>query len=407
MSRGGLLLLLVLVLVGALTAWGRSAYHLSLARDKSDTHQLKSAWHHLQQARRTWPFRARSHLLAARVARRLGDIDQARAHLDAHERLGGDGRDRTFERTLLLVQSGELAEGEKDLLDLLQQGNHPDSALILEALARGYLIKNHNAGLERLLQLWPDQLVVSCWRGRAHYYLGHFPEAIVDLTPFVAQEPDWDELRLELAHACYQAGRSAEALSHYRHLQDRNPSSPDVLFWLAMCLQDQSQLDEAATVLDRLLQLAPNHLTGLVERGRVAFRQGQPRLGERWARQAIASSPTPTADAHLILARCLEAQGKSSEGKKQLERWQALDAAQYHLRQVLPQLAQSPDDVDLLFQSGSIFLFLGNNEEGMKALDRVLQLSPDHRPTHRLLAEHYSSLGQLELAREHQKRAMP
>src|SRR4051812_26514426 len=160
------LALLLVGVVGVGAAWGWAAYHLSAARREADAQQLERAWRHLERARLTWPMSAEAPLLAARLARRLGRIDQAREHLEAHESRGGDRPARALERSLLLVQEGDLAEDEKDLLEMVQ-ADHPESGDILEALARGYLKKNHQTGLSRLVRLWPDRLVTSLWRGRA------------------------------------------------------------------------------------------------------------------------------------------------------------------------------------------------------------------------------------------------
>lgn len=400
--RVTVLLVPVLGLLGVGAAWGYSAWHLAAARRAADGGQADRAWHHLQQARRTWPPGSDAHLLAARVARRLGKVEQARAHIADHERLGGDRAAQTLEVDLLLAQEGEWAGRDEALLGMVRAG-HPATADILQALARGYLRTNHTAGLDRLLRLWPDDLASPRWRGRAHYHLGHFPEALADLAPCVAEDPDDDELRFELAQACYQSGRPVDALAHYRHLRDRRPT-PDVLYWLAMCLQDQAQLHEAAAALDDLLARAPDHVPGLVERGRVAVRQSQPRPAEDWARRAVRLAPA-AADAHLVLGLSLAAQGRAAEARGAHDRWQALDGAQYHLRQVMPVLAARPDDPDLHAQCGRCLLLLGNEDAALEAFDRALHLDPGHRPTHRLLADYHAGRGQPGRAAEHRERA--
>ncbi len=401
------LAVLLLGLLGGAAAWSWSAYHVSVAADETAAGRLVSAWEHLEQARRTWPIRADAHLLAARVARRLGKIDEAHTHLEAHERCGGDADGRAFEQTLLLVQEGEgeLAGQDDHLLELVRD-NHPQAPDILEALAQRYLKTNQPGGLPRLLELWSDRFVTSCWRGKVHYQLGHVAEAVADLAPFVAQQPDWDELRFELAQACSRAGHAGDALQHWRHLQRRDPDSPDVLHGLAMCLQDLSRLDEAAAALDHLLEQHPLHPAGLVERARVAFRQDQPELGERLARRAIDSNRAAV-DAYLILALCLDAQGRADEARQQRRRWQGLDAAQYHLGLIMPQLGRFPNDARLHHEAGSSFLLLGNQQMAIEALGQALRIDPHHRPTHRLLAEYYTTIGDRERAKGHQRAAAP
>ena len=387
--------------LGAVSAWGWSAYQTSLARADADAGRLDSAWRRLGRARMTWPAGAQSRLLAARVARRMGNKDEARAQLDAHERAGGDRAARELERTMLLVQQGELEGRDAELIELVQSG-HPAAGDALEALARGYLATRHAAGLSRLVELWPDRLVTTQWRGRVHYSLGNYAEAVADLSPFVAQHPDDDEVRLELARACYQSGHSGEALAHWQQLRRRDPTSVEMLLGLAACLQDQSRFDEAAAALDEVLAQQPGNAAALAERARVAYRQGQSAAAERWARRAVSANPLG-ADGHLVLGFALEAQGKAAEGRAEQQRWQALEAAGYHLRIILPQLGGSPDDADLHYQAGSALLLLGNEVMGKQALEHALRVEPRHRASHKALADYYAARGDSERAAEHRR----
>ncbi|HEY3788464.1 MAG TPA: tetratricopeptide repeat protein, partial [Urbifossiella sp.] len=170
------------------------------------------------------------------------------------------------------------------------------------------------------------------------------------------------------------------------------------------CLEDQSELAEAETVLDALLKKESNHPEALVERARVAFRRGQAQAGEKFARRVIDGYPQ-AADPHLVLAHCLEAQGEKAEAIQEQKRWQSLDSAQYHLNLIMPQLGRTPDDVRWNYQAGSCLWQMGNAEMAAEAFETALRSDPGHRPSHRLLAECYTRMGEFERAKKHQRAA--
>jgi predicted Zn-dependent protease len=69
------------------------------------------------------------------------------------------------------------------------------------------------------------------------------------------------------------------------------------------------------------------------------------------------------------------------------------------------EIAQRPDDADLRFRAGEIYLKAGEDGEGLRWLLSALAARPDHRATHRLLAQTYQRQGKAELAARHQRMA--
>src|SRR5262249_26166429 len=86
---------------------------------------------------RLWPRDPATLLLAARAARRDGDVDAAEQHLDAYRRApGGRGPERTLEWAMIQAQRGRVREVVDYLISCLD-AHHPASEQILEALAQG------------------------------------------------------------------------------------------------------------------------------------------------------------------------------------------------------------------------------------------------------------------------------
>jgi tetratricopeptide (TPR) repeat protein len=388
--------ILSLALLGG-GAWGHSAWQLRETQREADAGRLHSAWDHLTQARRTWPLTSDAHLLAARIARRLGKLDDAKTHLAAL----GTSETAWLETRLLEAQDGG---GREEELFALVEAGHPDSAFILEAVARGCLKTQNGAALQRALQLWPDRLVISSWRGQAYYRLGRLPEAVADLRTHLDDETAGDDVVLQLAQALYQTGYPAEGADRCRGYLAQKPQSVPALIGLALCLQDLGDFTGAAARLDDVLARDPQNISALIERGRVALRLGQPADGERFAQRAIGRGPE-SVDAHLVLAECLAAQGRESDASEERRRWQIAEAARYHLGLVLPETLRSPHDAELRYQAGSCFLILGDRDRAQEEFAAALAADPRHKPTHRALAEYYGSIGDTSRAADHRTRA--
>src|SRR5579859_6988810 len=107
-----------LVVLAALFAWAgyegyryyRSRAHFNAARQAVDRHEWAAARDHLTASLHGWPNRAATHLLAARVARRLERLDEADEQLQECQRLeGGETHAIQVERALVRVHRGDLA----------------------------------------------------------------------------------------------------------------------------------------------------------------------------------------------------------------------------------------------------------------------------------------------------------
>ena len=300
------------LLGGAAFAWHR--YHFRAAQDALGRYDLDEAQRHLDRCLAVWPG-GDVHFLAARTARRREAYGEAQDHLAACRRLQYRPEALALEEVLLGVQQGDLDGVEQSVRALVQQ-NHPDTPAILEALARGYArtfrLEEAVDSLSLLLQREPDHVPALLLRARCLALLEQDEDAAPDYQKAVDLAPDRDDARLALALTLWRLGRVREAAGQYECLRRRQPGNPGVLAGLALCRQDLAELDEAAAVLDDLLARHPDFVPGLVERGRVAFRSGDPAAGERWARQAVERAPYDP-DAALVLGLCLEAEGRTEE----------------------------------------------------------------------------------------------
>src|SRR5437899_1883942 len=135
--RRSFLVLVLLVGVG-FTAYLASnhlwaAYHLGAARQALEQERFAQARSSLKLCLEVWPKSSEAHLLAAQAARRAGEYEEARLHLQFCEQLGGLPEAAAREGALLQAQEGPVDLAEDYLLPLLRQED-AQTPLILEAL---------------------------------------------------------------------------------------------------------------------------------------------------------------------------------------------------------------------------------------------------------------------------------
>jgi tetratricopeptide (TPR) repeat protein len=343
-----------------------------------------------------------AHFQLARAARRAGDYRQAEQSLEAFQRLRGHGDAVTLERGLLRAQQGDLTpELEAWLLGTVGP-DHPDRPLVLEALARGAIQASSwpraMTLLNELLERWPASYLGRLLRGRVWEELAQEDEALADYQQAAEINPDRPEARLALARGLYQVGRVREAEWHYRHVARSRPDDPDVLLGLARCRYDENDPDEAARLLDALLAERPDHFAALLERGRVAFRQGDAAAAERWVRRALDVQPqdpegpsfkdlVKRCDAWLLLNQFLEAQGEHDKAVECLARLDRLQGDLRRATQLTEELQAAPDDAARYCELGIVFLRLGREEQGRRALTTALRLDPRNERASAALAD--------------------
>src|SRR5437868_4925007 len=116
----------------------RADQHLQAARQALAQRDFPSARADLAACLAIWPDDAAAHVLAARAARRAGDLGEAERQLDLCQSLSGLPPELELERALLRAQRGDLAAVETLLLNAVQHES-PDAPLIYEVLVPAYI----------------------------------------------------------------------------------------------------------------------------------------------------------------------------------------------------------------------------------------------------------------------------
>ena len=386
-------------------AWAE--YHRWEAESALTRREFDRALAHLKLCLEVWPRSAETHFLAARAARRAGAYDEAEHHLGVCKQLGWVPEAVSLERALLLAQRDDPAGLEEYLLTCVHK-DHPDSVLILEALARGYMRTYQMGRASDCLDLWlqrePDNVQALAWRGEVMERRNRTPDAVNDYRRALELDAQRDEVRLRLAKAQYQLRQFEEAAAHYQQVSQHQPGNPEALLGLARCRHEEGRAEEAGQLLDLVLAARPHDPGALTERGNLALERGQVADAERWLREAVAAGPYER-EAVYGYWQCLERQGKHEEARTWHERLQRIDADWKRMTDVMHDLSKAPRDPGLRCEAGQLLLRNGHEEEGLRWLDSALEMQPGHRRTHQVLADYFEEKGQPEQATYHRRLA--
>jgi tetratricopeptide (TPR) repeat protein len=396
---------------GACYAW--AWYHLREAGRLVERQQFAGAYANYALSLKVWRWSASTHFLAARAARRAGMYPEAERHLAECQRLEGGPPGGSvplaLERLLLQAQSGDVGEVEGVLWDYAEKGR-PETPLILEALARGYVrvlrLGTALRCLKMLLDREPDNIQALLLRGWIKEGGGDPEEARKDYRHALELDPQRDEARLSLARLLIR-DNPEEARAHLEQVIARQPDNPDVLLALAQAYRAVGEPERARPLLETLLARDPENSKGLAELGALTL-SGNAEEAEALFRRAVAADPG-NADAHYQLYLCLAQQpGREAEAAAELETQKRVQAALTRLAQIAgKEMTRTPNDPNLHYEMGMIYLRYGKPEVGVRWLYSALKLDPTHQPSHQALYDYYKQAGQPDRAEEHRKQLRP
>jgi tetratricopeptide (TPR) repeat protein len=390
--------LLALVLLGVIAAAAyptarhlRAEYHLRQAEKALAAEELDEAGAHLRECLETWPDSGPANFLAAQAARRCELYDEAAEHLDRAQKVLGRGREVMLEWAMLNFQRGGMSPALEAHLHAAIADDPPEAALILEALAQGYLqaycLKQALSCLDEWVRRRPDAVGARLRRGWVYERLDHFAEAEADYRAVLAGHPGQRGVELRLAQVLLLSHRGNEAAPLFRGVLERQPDNRAARVGLAAALTEVGKTDESQAILDEVLAGHPDDADALLERGKLALEKEQYEAAEGWLRNAAERKPNDYAAQYQLLL-CLRRAGKKDEARAQDRRVQDLQAEGQEITRLTDLLLSRPNDPDLRCKIGQIFLRRGEDREGVLWLESVLQTHPDHAATRRALAEH-------------------
>jgi predicted Zn-dependent protease len=399
--------LLTLTLVGWLIrdqwlAW----QHLEQAREALQRGEPALARSLLQRCVQTWPNSGETRFLAARAARRCGELNEASTHLEIAAANGWVDTAIFLERALLQVQNGDLASAESYLQACLTH-EHPDSELILEILTPAYLrqmrLPQMRDCVERWLRLNPQSATAWYLQGVLFERLILRREAVEAYSKAVQLEPNRRSYQLSLARALIENNRPDDARTYLKSLLAADPDNQELQLQLARSAMQAGDFSEASSLLEGLLQRNPS--AGVLQlRGRLELEQGNYKQANEYLQRAAQLEPYDTVTLYNWL-RCLRKVGTPQQIAEVEKRFQQAEADLLRTRDLTREMLVRPEDPHLRMQVGEIYLRIGKEQEGLRWLLSALAVANDHAPTHQLLAQYYQQKGQFAAAENHRRAA--
>jgi tetratricopeptide (TPR) repeat protein len=383
--------LALLSLAGALLyPHARALYHARAARQAIDRWEFDEARAHLAVCLEAWPHSASTRFLAARTARRAGRLDEAEKHLTLYQQENGTSRQTAVEWALLRIERGEMGDAEVYLRKTVGPDD-PDAAIVLEALARGFLLTDRFADLRECADLWlqvrPHDTHALYWRGLACERLDDGPGALAAYRDALDADPENVAARLRLAEMLLtRVQEPAEALTHYERARARRPDDPAVVLGLAIAHKQLGHTAEARDLFDQCLATRPDDPRALSERGRLALDEGDLAGAEARLRRAVALTPDDREALHSLI-RALRARGSEDEANELEPRLKQLTADLARIQEIIKTVSRDPGNVALRTEAGRLYLRYGHRNEGRRWLVNALRIDPDYAPARAALLD--------------------
>jgi tetratricopeptide (TPR) repeat protein len=374
-----------------------------------DRYQFSQAYTHYTQALRVWRWSATLHFYAARAARRAGLYMESEYHLAEYQRLRGEtaeiAQPLALERLLLQAQSGDITAVEVPLWQYVDK-NKPETPLVLEALARGYVrvlrLGNAMNCLHRILARDPENVEALTRVGKTiEKGGGELGDAIKSYRRAVELDSERDDARLSLAQLLLPTN-AEEAHKHFEYVLARQPDNTEAILGLAQAQVMLGEPEKARTLLEALLAKEPDNSKAITTLGQVARLDGRMTEAEMLFRKAIAADPA-NRYAHERLYQCLAQQpDKEKEAAEQIAVKERVESDLVRFATIVSkEMSRTPNDPKLHYEIGSFYLRYGKPAIGIRWLYSALKLDPNHEPSHQALYEYFRRTGDWEKAERH------
>ena len=283
-----------------------------------------------------------------------------------------------------LATAGKIEESIEAYKSALDQSPSNIDALLGAAQSHAALNQFHDAYnyLEKLEKNAPEEPKVILFKAKLALKDGNLDKAEALLTDALANLPNTDMMTPlksnvmgALAEILTQQGRSSEALIYTRLLADAFPGAQthQSMYSNAISLFKENKLDEAEKLLLELLEEAPSHEKAKQVLGVINYSQGDLPSAEKYFSGNIDPEITDDATTRVFALTNLR-----------------LNKPQEVLA-LLEEDIESSDNAETLALYGLAALSAGEDNKGVKAINRAIKIAPENAGLHLMLARYYNS----------------
>ncbi|SRR5579883_716344 len=400
----GLAVLAGYLAVGQLVAWraGRQVRAAVAARRFDDALAPLTRW--LEAS----PHSAEAQYYLARLRVATDRPQEALAAIDQARRLGYDRAALDCLLAIIQARAGRYTEAEPVLREAFQEGMEPQ-AEVAQELARVFLstyqIGRAAVPLERWRELAPEDGRPYLWRNEIESRKQAESSVLMqNYIEALKRDPNLDKARLGLAELFRKVHRLEEARREYATYLARHPGDVEALDGAGVAAVEAGDLDTAAASFEAALARDPRDTTALRELAQINLRRGRFQQAVELLRRVVAIDRFDP-DIHYTYGRALKLSGEDKAAAAATAVSLRLRKEHDDLEVLRKQLLNHPDNVEFRFQIARWFLEHGRDTEGLDWTREILRQTPQHAPTHRLLADYYQKRGEAGRANYHRTMA--
>lgn len=350
---------------------------------------------------------ARTRILLARAYRKSRDMEQAYAALKHYYELAGSTDEFQQEQWLLKAQIGDNTDLQMHLSEMLiePEGNIQD---ICETYVNSCILNYQFNDALQILELWeadfPDDPLPNFMRGKMYEHKLAWQDAIAEYQSTLKKDPEYAAAAYSLGRIQLTLKKTEEALEYYQRAIDSTENQAPAKVGMARCLRLLNRNAEAKQLLREVLALNVEQLEVEYQamgdhkfEGRTAAQlaMGNLELADKNYEAAL-KWLEPAAKANSLdlgiknsLALVYSRLGRKSEAKELSRVIKETNDALAEIQGLLDQVQLEPDNAELRFQIGKMYLNYVSKEQGVVWLNSVLLYQPDHLGAHSELARYY------------------
>ncbi|MFN5078792.1 MAG: tetratricopeptide repeat protein [Planctomyces sp.] len=333
-------------------------------------------------------------LLRCQTARRIGDSQAIRSSLQALETLGASPRRIEREQILALAHSGRMREAAPHMSRLLTDldGDNRDvSCSYIVGFLRAQRYREAGALIDALMKDDPENPFPWYARGRVFALQQLLPKAEADFREALKLSPDWSEPAIELAELLHESHRQRDAMPLFRKLLDQQQFTVRAAVGLADCLKSIGEPQQATAVLEQARDNGQADAAWWIALGRLHFEEGRFDEAEPALQRGLLLQPWAD-DARFTLAQCQRQLQKDDIAADNFRRVEDFRAALAKLRNLQDQITASPTNEQVRMEAAELMLKYQDPQDGVVALQGVLDLNPHNKQAHKLLADYFDQV---------------
>ena len=370
--------------------------------------------------------RPRLLLLAGIVEARVGSLQQAETYLTRAAQAMPDSDEPALELASVHLRLNQPDRALTALQHALAEGK--GSAAVWRVAGQAYFgvgdFKRSDQAFEQAKRLRPNDAALRVDIGRSLIARGQVEPGLRELESAAQADTQGIDAEMEMVSAYMRSGNSRAALAALGEIERKQPQSPSPDHLRGRILAQENKLPGAKQAFEKSLQKDATYLPAVQSLAAMELANNQPEAAAKLYESLLKRKPA-SAEAMLALAditrRVLGNDGKAADwvskavAAKPQDPAVWLAAIDFHrqakdfpamLSRARDALAALPDHVSILPQVAEAQMEVGDTQQALGTLARLVQIQPNSAEAHDRLAQAALRAGKLSLAAQSASKAL-